>query len=233
MAEQDPGPAPAPTKKPSVIASAAGGAAGGAVAGPEGAAGGAVLGAVSGAKAKRAWKKARPTTGPQRALVAEFTVCILILAFSPLAVAANEITPRAWIKRGSAMCGVFLLLALVSSVGPRTARASVAFGALVTLVLLVDQRSIFTVLAERFNSDDPQSSGVAEAGEGVADVAADVAGQAAAAASSASGQQFGQGVASPLGDLARLLSQPGAPAAVNRTYPFLRPGVPRNNTGGQ
>lgn len=224
----DPGPAPA--KKPSIVASAAGGAAGGAAIGPEGAAGGAVLGAITGAKAKKAWKKGQPTTGPQRALVAEFVICILILALSPLASKANEVTPRAWIKRGSAMCGVFLLLGLVSSVGPKTARAAVAFGALVTLVLLVDQRSIFAVLADRFKSDDPPN-GLADAAEGVAGIAGDVVDQVRAndrAADQATGDQFGRAVAGPLGDLARVLGQPDPSAGVNRTYPFQRPGVPRN-----
>ncbi len=120
-----------------------------------GAAVGGTAGAVSGVKARRAEKAAARGDGVtvRRVLVAEFVVCIIILALSPIAAPeGSEPKPGDWMKKGSAMCGLFLLLGLLSSAGRGAGKVSAAFGGLVVLVLLVDQRSLFTVLARKFAS---------------------------------------------------------------------------------
>lgn len=83
----------------------------------------------------------------RRMLIAEFIICVMILGLSPLAKGPGEMGPVRFMKRGSATCALFIILGLVSSMGKGAARAASAFGALVTLVLLVDQREIFGKLA--------------------------------------------------------------------------------------
>lgn len=166
--------------KPSTTRSTVGGAAAGTATGAAigsvvpgigtavGAGAGAVIGGAGGAlkgrSAKKDWKAAGRGDGggSRRALLAEFTVCILILALSPLARGEGETKPKDWMKRGSAMCGVFILLGMVSGIGPRAARVSVAIGGLITLALLVDQREVFGVLTTKLKStgSDDQAEGV-------------------------------------------------------------------------
>lgn len=112
---------------------------------------GAVVGGVHGAHQARAARRAA-RSGGTRALIAEFLVAMVILGLSPLADPEGTTSPRDWVKRASATCGLFLTLGLVASVGPRTAKAAAAFGALVVLVLAIDQRSIFGVLAQHFGT---------------------------------------------------------------------------------
>jgi hypothetical protein len=162
--------------KPSTVRSTVGGAAGGAATGAAlgsvvpgvgtavGAGAGAVVGGAGGAmkgrSAKKTWKAAGrgDGAGSRRALLAEFTICILILALSPVARGEGEVKPKDWMKRGSAMCGLFILLGMLSSVGPRTARTAVAFGGLVTLALLVDQREVFGVLTTKLKSTGKETA---------------------------------------------------------------------------
>lgn len=147
--------------KPSTVGHTVGGAATGAalgtaIGGPGvgtavGAAIGGGAGALKGHKAKESWKAAQrgDGAGARRALIAEFLVCIVILALSPLSRPVGEVKAADWMKRGSAMCGVFILLGMVSSIGPRTARAATALGGLIALALLLDQREVFGVIADR------------------------------------------------------------------------------------
>lgn len=109
-----------------------------------GAAGGSMLGGRSGKKGKR-----RKATGPQRALLAELVVCLIVLGLSPLS-RKEEQDPADWMRQGSAIMGVYMVLGLLSAVGPRTGRAAAAFGALVALVLLIDQRALWRTLAKTF-----------------------------------------------------------------------------------
>lgn len=113
-------------------------------------------------------------TGAQKILVAEFILCILILGLSPL-VQDNEKSPRSWMKSGSAMCGVFIILGMVSAIGPKAGRAAAALGGLVTLVLFVDQRGLFGVIAERLTTaeeQDAQLNDPTAGGDGTLDNAA-------------------------------------------------------------
>lgn len=112
---------------------------------------GAVVGGAHGAHSARAARRAA-RAGGTRALIAEFLVAMVILGLSPLADPEGTSSPRDWVKRASATCGLFLVLGLVASVGPRTARAAAGFGGLVVLVLAIDQRSIFGVLAQHFGT---------------------------------------------------------------------------------
>jgi hypothetical protein len=164
--------------KPSTARSAVGGAATGAATGATigsvvpgvgtavgagvGAVAGGAGGALKGHSAKKTWKAAKRgnAAGARRALIAEFLICILILALSPVARPAGDVKPADWMKRGSAMCGVFILLGMTSSIGPRAARAAVALGGLITLALLLDQREIFGVLTKRLKKDD--TAGIVE-----------------------------------------------------------------------
>lgn len=115
-----------------------------------GAAAGGASGAVSAAREKSG--AGGPRSSAQRLLVAEFVICIVILALSPIAAPAGSVAGKDWMKRGSAMCGLFLVLGLVSAIGPRAGRVAAAFGGIATVTLLVDQRSIFGVLVDKLGS---------------------------------------------------------------------------------
>lgn len=167
--------------KPSVSGSAvAGGAAGAAtgaalgsvVPGPGtavGAGAGAALGgaggALSGGKRKKAYKKATSSSpGSRRALVAEFTVCIAIIALSPLTDKHKTDAPADWMKRMAAAMGVFLVLALISAMGRGGARTAAAFGGLVAVVLAVSERDLFVKIADIFGGV-PSGETASHAGE--------------------------------------------------------------------
>lgn len=116
---------------------------------------GTVAGAASGRRAKREWKAARRSDlgGMRRVLVAEFVICTIILALTPLASSTDKpVAPADWMKRGTALCGLFLILGLVSSASAQMAKVAASLGGLVTLVLAVDQRRLFGIIAERLQS---------------------------------------------------------------------------------
>lgn len=115
----------------------------------------------------------------KRLLVAEFVLCMAVLAFSPLAKKRSSDTPAGFMKRASAIMGLFFVLGLISTAGRGSARTASAFGGLITLVLLISDRSIFTVLASKLapgvgESDDQGAEDWDEAGEAVADAIGDV-----------------------------------------------------------
>lgn len=112
---------------------------------------GLAYGAGRGRKSKGAGSSSS-SWSPTRALVAEFALCTVILALSPLAAPEGKTSPKDWMKRGSALCGVFMLLGMASSIGPKAGRASVALGGLITVVLLIDQRSMFGVISDRMKT---------------------------------------------------------------------------------
>jgi hypothetical protein len=124
---------------------------------------------------KRPGGRRKAHSGPQRLLVAEFLVCIVILALSPMGRPTGETEPRDWMKRGTAMCGLFALLGLVSAVGPKSGRAAAALGGLVTVVLMVDQRELFSVIAKRLNAKSTSDNDIDGAGAAVGGVVADAA----------------------------------------------------------
>jgi hypothetical protein len=102
----------------------------------------------------------------RRMLIAEFIVCVIMLGLSPLAKGSGEMGPVRFMKRGSATCALFIILGLVSSGGRGAARAASAFGALIVVVLLVDQREAFGSLATLLTADDEGDAEKAGAGLG-------------------------------------------------------------------
>lgn len=111
----------------------------------------------------------------RKLLVAEFLLCMVVLAFSPVTDKHKTEKPGAFMKRASATMGVFFFLGLISTAGRGAGRAAAAFGGLMTLVLLISSRSIFTVLAKKMAPGVGEGYTVEDAGEGVADIIGDVA----------------------------------------------------------
>lgn len=113
--------------------------------------------------------KTGPGSPARRMLVAEFAVCMVLLAFSPVTDQKKSETPAAFMKRGSAIMALFFVLGLIASGGDRASRAAAGFGALVTLGLAISSRSVFVVLTKKFATDagenQPQGPGVDETGE--------------------------------------------------------------------
>lgn len=100
----------------------------------------------------------------RRLLIGEFIVCVLLLGLSPLA--RDNVSPLRFMKRGSATCAFFIVLGLVSSFGPGSAKASAAFGGLATVALLVDQREAFGKLATVLNSSEGEDADAEQSGLG-------------------------------------------------------------------
>src|SRR3990172_2168317 len=73
-----------------------------------------------------------PKSSARKVLLAEFTLCMVVLAFSPVTDAKKTERPGAFMKRASATMGVFLILGLISTAGRGASRAAAAFGALMT-----------------------------------------------------------------------------------------------------
>lgn len=145
------------------IGTAVGGPAGTAVGTGVGAAVGSVAGGVAGHKAKRAYKAAtREAPRARQALVAEFAVCMVVAGLSPLTDAKRNESPGSYMRRMTAIMGVFFILALVSTAGRGAARAAAGFGGLVAVGLLVSERNLFVKLAAAFGpntSDAPAPTG--------------------------------------------------------------------------
>lgn len=156
--------------KPSVTGRAASGAAAGAasgaaIGGPVGAAAGGILGgaggAISGARAKKAHKAearaAAGTGGARRALVAEFAICLVVVALSPITSRKRDEPAGPFMKRMTALLGVFFILGLISAGGRGMARAAAAFGGVITVALAVSERDLFTELARIFNNHEQKT----------------------------------------------------------------------------
>lgn len=145
--------ASARSSKPSYRRAAATGAAQGAPAGPEGALAGAALGiAQTRSRKKEAAKLKRAMRSPARkVLVAEYILCMIILAFSPLTDKHGTDGAVKWMKRGTAMSVLFLLLGIISSGGPRAEKVAAAAGGLVTVALAMNDRDIFATMATRLS----------------------------------------------------------------------------------
>lgn len=207
-----------PSTVRSTVAGAAGGAASGAALGSVvpgigtaiGAAGGAAVGGAGGAVkahySKRDAKRLkRAALGPARQLlVAEFVLCLVILALSPLTDKHKAEGPTAFLRRGSAICALFFILALISSGGRGPTKVAAGFGGLVTLTLLVSSRDVFAVLATKFAStkDGPAGPDDTSAADGEAGAGgAAVGGAAGDAAGGLAGGTVGGAISALLGQL--------------------------------
>lgn len=166
----------ATTGRPSVTGRAASGAAAGAASGAAigsavpgigtavGAGTGAVVGAagggIAGARAKKQYRAAmRASPGARRLIVAEFAVCAVVAALSPLTAGKRDEPPGAWMKRMTAIMGLFFILGLVSAGGRTAAKAAAGLGGLVTVALLISERDLFATVAARFSAPNALQRG--------------------------------------------------------------------------
>lgn len=78
--------------------------------------------------------------GGNRVLVAEFIACMVLVGVQPILGTTTD--AAGWLKKGAAVTGLFLVLSLVASGGPRASKISAAFGGLVTLALLINSRDV-------------------------------------------------------------------------------------------
>jgi hypothetical protein len=143
---------------------------------------GAIGGGVAGAKAKRAYKAATRTNAhARRVIVAEFAVCVVIVALSPLTDKHKDEPAGALMKRFTAVLGLFFVLALLSAAGPGMARAAAGLGGLVTTVLAVSERNLFakiaTIISSRSDAPSPGNEVITGAGAAVGEAAQTGAGQ--------------------------------------------------------
>lgn len=124
-----------------------------------------------------------PASSSRRVLIAEFVLCMVFLAFSPLVEKHKDESAGAFMKRGSATMGLFFFLALLSTAGRGASRAAAAFGGLVTLVLVISQRSIFTLLTTKLGKgvgeDTDAPDGLPDTGEDIGGALADAVGDVA------------------------------------------------------
>lgn len=93
-------------------------------------------------------KGAGKRVGSQGTLVAEFIACVLILLLSPL---GKDVSAKDFMKRGTAVSLLFIVLAMIGSAGPGARRAVTAFGGLLTLVVFLDQRNLLLSISGKFS----------------------------------------------------------------------------------
>lgn len=155
------------------------GAAEGAIAGPQGAVAGAAAGGAAGhkkAKEERAAKagdrvgggigKAVTGNSGRKMLLAEFFICIIILGLSPLGSAPNagsqdgtatdtgSIGTQAgqFMLKGSATCGLFLVLGLIAAIGPNVSKYAAGIGGLVTLAVVFNAANSFSGMVDSLSN---------------------------------------------------------------------------------
>lgn len=131
------------------IGNAVGGTVGGVVGG--------IGGVVSGRRAKENFRAEQSVGGYKKILIGEFVVCLVITALSPLTDKHKKDSPADMMKRMSAVAVLFIILGLVGGGGRSAGKMAAGFGGIVTLVLLLSERDVLTVLAEKFST--PGKSG--------------------------------------------------------------------------
>jgi hypothetical protein len=99
-----------------------------------------------------AGKAARWASKPKRqVLLAEFLICMVIVGLGVLGVEPDKASSHL-VRRVSALCALFFILAVAASWGDGPRRAANGLGALVTLTFLMTERKGFTALANFFTS---------------------------------------------------------------------------------
>lgn len=102
-------------------------------------------------------KGAGRSIGSQGALVAEFLACMLILLLSPL---GKDVSAKDFMRKGTAVSLLFIVLAMIGSAGPGARRAVTAFGGLLTLVVFLDQRNLLLTISGKFGSKSIEDAAV-------------------------------------------------------------------------
>lgn len=116
------------------------------------------------ASIRRSGDKAQRWAGKpgRKILLAEFLICMVIVGLGVLGVEQTKASSHA-IRRVSALCALFFVLATVASWGDGPRRAANGIGGLVTLTFLVSERQGFTAVGNYFqgaqSSGDKDSSG--------------------------------------------------------------------------
>ena len=128
---------------------------------------------------------------PRRILVAEFLVCFIVLGAGTIVgpQGAGNGVPRL-MSKGTALAGLFLILALTSAAGQKSARAAAGLGGLVTVAYLVTSKDAtnIAVWLKRFYGD--RGGQLASAGQAPASPV-----QGAASGAATGGEEIGIGAA--------------------------------------
>jgi hypothetical protein len=98
----------------------------------------------------------RTSPHARRLIVVEFTVCMVIVALSPLTDRKRDEPPGAWMKRMTAVMGLFFILALLSAGGRGLSRFAAGLGGLVAVTLAVSERDLFVKVAQIMRSSNDQ-----------------------------------------------------------------------------
>ena len=103
----------------------------------------------SAGKSGQRGKTGSSATTTHRFLIAELMLCIVVIGLSPMVAKQSG---KDFMKRGSAILATFAILGMISSIGPKSGKAVVAFGGLITLGIFIDQRSLFGKVASVLSS---------------------------------------------------------------------------------
>ena len=87
----------------------------------------------------------------RRVLLAEFLICMVIVGLGVLGVEQDKAASHA-IRRVSALCALFFILATAASWGDGPRRAANGLGGLVTLTFLVSERQGFRAVGNYFTT---------------------------------------------------------------------------------
>lgn len=87
-------------------------------------------------------------SGNRKLLTAQFLVCVVVLGLGTLLAPSGtkDGMPRALVK-GSALCGVFLVLSLLTTGGKGAAKAATAIGTLVTASYVLTSKDVHNVVS--------------------------------------------------------------------------------------
>lgn len=106
---------------------------------------------------------AKNVVGGNKALLAEFVICFVILGLGTIVKPGSNSVPRLMLK-SSALAGVFLVLALTSAMGGKARKTATALGGLVTLTYVVsssDAIAIFNWANSYFGTATANNAGEA------------------------------------------------------------------------
>jgi hypothetical protein len=92
-------------------------------------------------------------TGPRRFLVAEFLICMVLVTIGPLAESRRGESSGTWLKRASAIFGIFFVLGLITTGGRSAAKAAAGFGGVVAVAMLVTNRDAIVTIGKTIDKD--------------------------------------------------------------------------------